>query len=436
MDQPKATPGAAGRAKREADTRFKYEAWIGRLFGQLEVLAVRREPFGSSGRVLWVAECICSCGTRAKVLAQNLPVGTVRSCGCLAKESSQRNILKALERARVVRPELARVKWSSLVGQSFGRLTVELIEKRLMAGRMLWAGVCRCSCGVMNRAIRATDLQSGRATSCGCLQIENRVRVVRRNSMVKVSNLEGKTFGRLTLQRIYRTETGIEALCLCSCGKPRTARLYDIRCGNVSSCGCARIESIIRKGKVAAQNRIENAGMRWHQFVGKKFGRLTVLRVKHVFDGLYYWRAICTCECGNAVETAAADLVAGRVTSCGCFKSEATKMRHAKFREARGRGTLVHRVWRQSVVPQGRWNALRDRVIARDEARCLLCGGAIYLQVHHIVPVTVDHERALDIANLATLCKACHIEKAHGGRKDGWVAPETARLLESIVSAL
>lgn len=193
---------------------------------------------------------------------------------------------------------------------------------------------------------------------------------------------------------------------------------------------------MIRKGKISAQNRIDDAGIRWQRIVGKKFGRLTVLRVKHIHEEIYYWRAFCTCECGNSVETAASDLVAGRVTSCGCYKTEVAKARHAQYRASKGRGTLFHGAWRQTVVPQGRWNALRDRVIARDDARCLLCGGSTYLQVHHIVPVTVDHERGLDIANLATLCKTCHIEKAHGGRKDGWVAPETAKLLESIVSAL
>jgi hypothetical protein len=51
--------------------------------------------------------------------------------------------------------------------------------------------------------------------------------------------------------------------------------------------------------------------------------------------------------------------------------------------------------------------------------RCAYCGTNRYLRVHHIVPVSVDPGRRLDLTNLITLChspgRECHRIRGHFG---------------------
>lgn len=58
------------------------------------------------------------------------------------------------------------------------------------------------------------------------------------------------------------------------------------------------------------------------------------------------------------------------------------------------------------------WRRARELVKARDGA-CVACGALSDLTVDHIIPAGVDPSRALDLANLRTLCRSCH------GRRDG-----------------
>lgn len=49
----------------------------------------------------------------------------------------------------------------------------------------------------------------------------------------------------------------------------------------------------------------------------------------------------------------------------------------------------------------------RDRILARDKHRCLLCGATSNLDVHHVKSQKQGGSSADD--NLATLCAGCHI---------------------------
>jgi 5-methylcytosine-specific restriction endonuclease McrA len=56
------------------------------------------------------------------------------------------------------------------------------------------------------------------------------------------------------------------------------------------------------------------------------------------------------------------------------------------------------------------WKELRDRVLKRDEYKCVECGSTNHLIAHHEIPREdggADHE-----SNLKTLCNSCHY-KAH-----------------------
>jgi 5-methylcytosine-specific restriction endonuclease McrA len=50
--------------------------------------------------------------------------------------------------------------------------------------------------------------------------------------------------------------------------------------------------------------------------------------------------------------------------------------------------------------------ATRRAVLKRDNYRCILCGATRNLEVHHIVPRAEGGSN--DLANLVTLCTACH----------------------------
>ena len=54
------------------------------------------------------------------------------------------------------------------------------------------------------------------------------------------------------------------------------------------------------------------------------------------------------------------------------------------------------------------WKDTRVKVLIRDKYRCKICNSSAKMEVHHIIPVSVNDELALDISNLITLCEKCH----------------------------
>lgn len=59
------------------------------------------------------------------------------------------------------------------------------------------------------------------------------------------------------------------------------------------------------------------------------------------------------------------------------------------------------------------WRKVRNNFI-QDFPTCAACGKGKNLQVHHIVPVSVDPTKELDYNNLITLCASpCHLLFGH-----------------------
>jgi hypothetical protein len=61
----------------------------------------------------------------------------------------------------------------------------------------------------------------------------------------KPIDLTGQTFGRLTV--IQKADTAYGAahwLCICKCGIPTRVRGYQLRRGEIRSCGCLRTEQM------------------------------------------------------------------------------------------------------------------------------------------------------------------------------------------------
>lgn len=57
--------------------------------------------------------------------------------------------------------------------------------------------------------------------------------------------------------------------------------------------------------------------MKRMEIIGRKFGKLTVLKYSHTFNGASQW--ICQCECGNIKTCDGGNIKDGITKSCGCL---------------------------------------------------------------------------------------------------------------------
>lgn len=61
----------------------------------------------------------------------------------------------------------------------------------------------------------------------------------------------------------------------------------------------------------------------------------------------------------------------------------------------------------------GCWSRVRKAHLAK-EPHCIACGRSKELQVHHVIPVSVDKSKECDPENLVTLCAdPCHLVFGH-----------------------
>jgi 5-methylcytosine-specific restriction endonuclease McrA len=83
-----------------------------------------------------------------------------------------------------------------------------------------------------------------------------------------------------------------------------------------------------------------------------------------------------------------------------------------------------HRRHSRHVTNDRRWPALRLEVLRRDSWTCRQCGGP-GREVDHIKPVRDRPDLAFAVANLQTLCRACHTRKTR--REVGLPEPSPER---------
>lgn len=169
----------------------------GMRFGQLTVLSeAQRKGY-------WI--CRCDCGNEKEIYGQNLRNGYTKTCGC-----SKGEIIN-----------------SNLTGQRFGILTVQHEAER----KGYW--ICRCDCGKTTE-VSVYKLIEGHTKSCGC---------------IKINDLTGKRFGRLTvLRKSQRKSSGqYYWVCQCDCGKIKEIIHSSLTQGTALSCGCLLRESVSKK---------------------------------------------------------------------------------------------------------------------------------------------------------------------------------------------
>lgn len=118
---------------------------------------------------------------------------------------------------------------------------------------------------------------------------------------MKKLDLVGQVYGKLTVleeMAPHITPHGKKKRmwkCKCECGNETIVEMSNLRNGHTTSCGC-------EAGRI--------------DYIGKKFGRLTVL--KRMPNKKYQ----CKCDCGNICEVLIANLNNGNTQSCGCLQKE------------------------------------------------------------------------------------------------------------------
>lgn len=266
-----------------AEQRRDYTESIGKTFGELTVLDVKKEENEKAkGGYIWRCECICSCGKKTRPRLSGLLNGGTKSCGHL--RTSRRKTS------------------SQYVGKIYGELTILNITESEENSKLVRRCECLCSCGrIVN--LRLDTVIKRSVTSCGhfskCPR-ENYTRFV------------GEKFGELTILEFIETRKKAMIIrqfkCLCSCGKEITKRADFILYGKTKSCGHLKGENLKKD---------------YSNLIGEKFGELTILDISEPMTKLGSQRiATCICSCGREAKTLLPYVINGRTKTCGfCTKS-------------------------------------------------------------------------------------------------------------------
>ncbi len=124
----------------------------------------------------------------------------------------------------------------------------------------------------------------------------------------KKENLMGRVFGKLTVVRFDGIRNGKTFwVCLCPCGKDESVRADALKSGRCSCSTCSRADGH------------ERAII---DLIGKRFGRLRVIKrsKKRGPSREVLW--FCRCRCGKIVKICGSSLRSGHAKSCGCFHSD------------------------------------------------------------------------------------------------------------------
>lgn len=109
----------------------------------------------------------------------------------------------------------------------------------------------------------------------------------------------GYRVGALTVEKPTKERKSSYTVwrCRCDCGGEVDAPLHQLVAGYRKSCGCLGHPPL-------------------KDYVGKRFGMLTVLEYAGKRDGIQRWR--CLCDCGQETIVGQTLLQSGRTKSCGC----------------------------------------------------------------------------------------------------------------------
>lgn len=175
-------------------------------------------------------------------------------------------------------------------GYRAGQLTVEEATAVRRCGYVVWR--CRCDCGG-ERLLDTRCLQRGSVTDCGC----------RTKVAPGQKDLTGQRFGKLVCLEPTdgRGENGaLIWRCRCDCGNLCEAQSTQLQRGYRKSCGCLGHPPL-------------------KDYVGRRFGKLTVTGYAGKQNGMHRWA--CRCDCGRETTVGQTLLQSGKTKSCGCIQT-------------------------------------------------------------------------------------------------------------------
>lgn len=222
-----------------------------------------------------------------------------------------------------------------------------------------------------------------------------------------IKNILGQRFGRLVVLSFkYKDKNnGAYWECKCDCGNITTVYGGHLRKGSIKSCNCLRKERV-------TQTQFKNLS-------GKKYGRLTAIRVAYNDNGMYFWE--CLCECGKIAIVKSAKLTNGHNRSCGCLCRDIASKRMKIFAKTQRKET--HPMWNPNLTQEDRqnkrnnkkWDKWKLKVFTRDNYICKKCGysNGHILNAHHIYSWNINKRLRYSTNNGITLCNICH-KKFHG----------------------
>ncbi len=144
--------------------------------------------------------------------------------------------------------------------------------------------------------------------------------------------------------------------------------------------------------------------------------------IKHLNEGDVYSRltvistsqktgySICRCECGVIIERLNTYIVAGKVKSCGCLKSEAfaNSVKVTGSRHGMWKGGVSSE--RERMMSRKVYKDWRTAVYERDNYICQKCKAhSRKLNAHHIESYKQNEKNRTCLDNGITLCYECHM---------------------------
>ena len=143
--------------------------------------------------------------------------------------------------------------------------------------------------------------------------------------MPVIRKLEGQKFGNLLVESKNNDIKSNNSMwnCVCECGNRIVVSSHFLTSGKKT---CCKECNIPYKSK---------------ELLGKKFGRITVLKSIGKENKKVKW--LCKCDCGNECTAFTTDLKSGKKKSCGCLKKERTieaSKTHGLSKER------IHKEWR------------------------------------------------------------------------------------------
>jgi len=242
---------------------------------------------------------------------------------------------------------------------------------------------------------------------------------------MKLIDLTGRTFGRLTVlyrgrTTTYRMPDGkvratmVHWVCLCDCGNVSEHTGQNMKAGIASSCGCLKLERLIDSFRGKRKD-----------LTGFRCGKLTVIGPAVTgHDSKARW--LCVCDCGNQIVTGGYQLRVGTAGKWGCQASKCRSRPEAALR------IVLNQYRRSATANQLPFSISEDRFFELIKLPCHYCGTEPYrikysarrhFHCYYNGLDRVDSSRGYVDDNVVPCCRDCNRGKMERSVDDfiAWV---------------